>query len=98
MPWTFAHPAAVLPLRRWCRGRLSFIGLVVGSCAPDFGYHLHRFDVATFAHTFAGLFAVCMPAALVLAALLQRFGGTLIQPLPPRHRHALAPLATNAWP
>src|SRR5262245_37234897 len=98
MPWTFAHPAAVLPLRRWCPRPLSFVGLVVGSGAPDFGYHLHRFDLATFAHTFLGLLVVCMPTGVVLAALLQRFGATLILPLPPRHRHALAPLVTNAWP
>jgi WD40 repeat protein len=37
MPWTFAHPAAVLPLRKFCADRLSFAGLVVGSVSPDIG-------------------------------------------------------------
>lgn len=98
MPWTFAHPAAVLPLRRWCPRRLSFFGLVIGSASPDFGYHLHCFDTATFAHTLGGLFAVCLPSGLLLAALLRRFGRQLLQPLPRRHREALAPLAASEWP
>ncbi len=51
MPWTFAHPAAVLPLRPL--KRLSFGALVVGSIAPDIGYYLGRFDLAA-----AALFVV----------------------------------------
>jgi hypothetical protein len=37
MPWTFAHAAAVLPLRRCCPRRLHFPALVIGSLTPDFG-------------------------------------------------------------
>ena len=36
MPFTLAHPAAVLPLRR----HLWFPGLVAGAVAPDVGYYL----------------------------------------------------------
>ncbi|WP_394614453.1 DUF4184 family protein [Lentzea sp. JNUCC 0626] len=36
MPFTLAHPAAVLPLRRW----FWFPGLVAGAVAPDVGYYL----------------------------------------------------------
>ncbi|MFI6100943.1 DUF4184 family protein [Lentzea sp. NPDC051213] len=36
MPFTLAHPAAVLPLRRY----LWFPGLVAGAVAPDLGYYL----------------------------------------------------------
>ncbi|MFS8100918.1 DUF4184 family protein [Lentzea alba] len=36
MPFTLAHPAAVLPLRRL----LWFPGLVAGAVAPDVGYYL----------------------------------------------------------
>jgi hypothetical protein len=36
VPFTLAHPAAVLPLRR----HLWFPGLVAGAVAPDVGYHL----------------------------------------------------------
>ncbi|HEX8866302.1 MAG TPA: DUF4184 family protein [Lentzea sp.] len=36
MPFTLAHPVAVLPLRRF----LWFPGLVAGAMAPDLGYYL----------------------------------------------------------
>lgn len=36
VPFTLAHPAAVLPLRRF----LWFPGLVAGAMAPDLGYYL----------------------------------------------------------
>ena len=36
MPFTLAHPAAVLPLRRF----LWFPGLVAGAVAPDVGYYV----------------------------------------------------------
>jgi len=35
MPWTFAHPAAVLPLRAVGPVRPPLLGLVIGSMAPD---------------------------------------------------------------
>ncbi|MBA3727450.1 MAG: DUF4184 family protein, partial [Armatimonadetes bacterium] len=38
MPWTFSHPAAVLPLRRLCPQSLDFAALVIGSTTPDIGY------------------------------------------------------------
>ncbi|MFT3868850.1 MAG: DUF4184 family protein [Nibricoccus sp.] len=38
MPLPIAHPAAVLPLRRFCPKHLSFSALIAGSVAPDFGY------------------------------------------------------------
>jgi Domain of unknown function (DUF4184) len=46
MPWTLAHPAAVLPLRPLCPHRLSFGALVVGSVSPDIGYYVSCFDLA----------------------------------------------------
>ena len=39
MPFTLAHPVAVLPLAR-CR-RVHFPAMVIGSLAPDFVYFLH---------------------------------------------------------
>jgi hypothetical protein len=38
MPFPLAHPAAVLPLRRFCPRRLSFPGLLIGSIVPDVAY------------------------------------------------------------
>ena len=58
MPWTFAHPAAVLPLRKIGRFRLPLAALVVVSIAPDFGYYSGQFRLGTFAHSVPGIFLV----------------------------------------
>ena len=47
MPFPLAHPAAVLPLRRFCPRYLSLPGLLIGSIAPDLAYvidDLNRFS------------------------------------------------------
>lgn len=95
MPWTFAHPAAVLPLKGLSPRWLSLPGLVLGSLAPDFGYYVGLQGMAAFAHRPLGIVACCLPAALLLLALLHRFARPLTVLLPQPHRqfirHALAP-------
>lgn len=51
MPFTLAHPAAVLPF--W-RSRLHFPALLLGSVAPDFGYFLAGRPVSGAGHTLWG--------------------------------------------
>lgn len=67
MPFTVAHPAAVLPLiglrSRW----LCATSLVAGSVAPDFEYFLHGRMMGSFAHTVRGLFLFDVPVALLTA-------------------------------
>jgi hypothetical protein len=92
MPWTFAHPAAVLPLRRIGRIELPLSGLVVGSIVPDFGYYFGPYDTAVFAHTLGGLPLFCLPVALLFVFLLTRFRTLLVAPLPQPHRSALESL------
>ncbi|MEK8029809.1 DUF4184 family protein [Ideonella sp. DXS29W] len=86
MPWTFAHPAAVLPLSRLCPRWLSFPGLVVGSLSPDFAYYVGAGSFASAAHSGWGLLYACLPPSLVLLWLLFRFSGPLTDPLPLPHR------------
>jgi len=54
MPFPLAHPAAVLPLRRFCPRLLSFPALVVGSICPDLGYAFGETGVSDFSHTVIG--------------------------------------------
>lgn len=52
MPLPIAHPAAVLPLRRFCPRYLSFSALIVGSIAPDLGYAVTDLNSYTNSMTF----------------------------------------------
>ena len=92
MPWTFAHPAAVLWLRERPAGPLSLAGLVAGSIAPDAGYYVQSFDLAALAHTPLGLVTVCPPIGLVLVAIFRAMHRPLAMLLPQPHRRALLSL------
>jgi hypothetical protein len=89
MPWTFAHPAAVLPLRRFCPSVLNFPALIIGSVIPDFGYYIDWWDLADVAHSLAGSVLICMPAGLVLLIALHVLREPLSFVLPEPHRGVL---------
>lgn len=108
MPWTFAHPAAILPLRSLCPRWLSLPALVLGAIGPDLGYHFALFDWASFCHTPLGIVSGCLPQGLVLLALLTRWHRLLTVLLPAPHRqlfrtqlqpaaHAAPWLAVAVW-
>src|ERR1039458_6493774 len=72
MAFPLAHPAAVLPLRRYCPIWLSFPALVIGSLSPDAGYclgDLGGLDWGTFSHGLLGSVAFCLPVGIVMLAL-----------------------------
>jgi hypothetical protein len=90
MPWTFAHPAAVLPLRPLkC---LSFGALVVGSIVPDISYYFGDFHLGARAHTLRGVFTLCLPTGLALIALVRVLHRPVAGLLPHPHRQALLSL------
>lgn len=89
MPWTFAHPAAILPLRRIGPLRLPMGALVVGSISSDIFYYFGIFSVATFAHTTAGIFMVCLPVGAACLALFYLVRGPVLNLLPQPHRDAI---------
>jgi len=93
MPFTLAHPAAVLPLRRLCPRHLSFPALIVGSLSPDLGYACARFNFDNFSHQpLAGTFGFCLPVGLVLMLGFYLVRLPLVRLLPARQRQALLPL------
>lgn len=89
MPWTFAHPAAVLPLRRYGPRWLDFPALVIGSLTPDVGYYLRWLDLSRLAHRFPEGLAVCVLSGLLLLALFYALRGPVCHLLPQPHRGAL---------
>ncbi|RNI30840.1 DUF4184 family protein [Rufibacter immobilis] len=67
MPFTFSHPAAVLPLlplpKRW----RSMTGLIIGSMAPDFEKFITMSEHDPHSHSWQGLFYFNLPLGLMLA-------------------------------
>lgn len=69
MPFTFSHPAAVLPFSYLPKKYVSFTGLIVGSIIPDFEYFIHMKDVSYYSHTWAGVFWYDLPFGIIVCFL-----------------------------
>jgi hypothetical protein len=67
MPFTFSHPAIVLPLTFLPKKWFSLTGLVIGSITPDFEYFLRMRLKSNYSHTIDGLFWFDLPLGIVLA-------------------------------
>ncbi|WP_354361859.1 DUF4184 family protein [Pedobacter sp. UYP30] len=67
MPFTFSHPAVVLPLTYLPRKWFSLTGLVIGSLTPDFEYFLRMKVQSEYSHTLTGLFWFDLPLGILLA-------------------------------
>ncbi len=65
MPFTFAHPAIILPLVK-CRYRLSLTGLVAGSMVPDFEFFLTMKTGENTGHHLFGFFVFDIPVAILI--------------------------------
>ncbi|WP_439880226.1 DUF4184 family protein [Pontibacter sp. MBLB2868] len=98
MPFTFSHPAIVLPLTTLPRKWVSTTGLVIGSMAPDFEKFFKMAPGNTVSHTWEGIFWFNLPLGVVLAFL---FHGVvrdpLIQNLPLPFRRRLLPFTGFNW-
>lgn len=67
MPFTFSHPAIVLPLKYLPKKWFSFTGLIIGSMTPDFEYFIRMKIQSNYSHTIAGIFWFDLPLALLLS-------------------------------
>ena len=66
MPFTFSHPAIILPLRYLPKSWFSLTALVIGSLTPDFEYFLRMKVKSDYSHTLNGVFWLDLPLALLL--------------------------------
>lgn len=73
MPFTFSHPAIILPLAKLPRNRISATGLIIGSMAPDFEFFLRMKLQKIHGHTFEGVFYYDLPLSILLAFLFHFF-------------------------
>ncbi|KAF2510887.1 DUF4184 family protein [Flavobacterium zhairuonense] len=67
MPFTFAHPAIILPLKYFPKKWFSWTGLIIGSLAPDFEYFIRMKVQSKYSHTFSGIFWFDLPLTILLA-------------------------------
>lgn len=84
MPFTFAHPAIILPFNYCNKRYVSLTGLVAGSLVPDFEYFLRTRILSLYSHTVPGIFWFDLPLALILTFLFHNIvRNQLIVNLPP---------------
>ncbi|MFD3001660.1 DUF4184 family protein [Pontibacter toksunensis] len=69
MPFTFSHPAVVLPFKYFPDRWRSMTGLIIGSMAPDFEKFIRMSAHDSFSHTWRSIFYFNLPLSLVLAFL-----------------------------
>lgn len=69
MPFTFAHPAIVIPCKKKVPKYLDLSALVIGSMAPDFEYFLRFMPKGTIGHTLIGSLCFDIPLVIILYLL-----------------------------
>jgi hypothetical protein len=95
MPFTFSHPAAILPLARFRRGPYALSALIIGSMTPDLEYFFSFRHSPIVAHSLLGLVVFCLPVGILALWCFHSFvkqPARLLLPKPLRYR--LAELST----
>jgi len=69
MPFTFCHPAIILPLAK--SKKLSTSALIIGSTAPDFEYFIRMDMVRSHSHDFWAIFYFNLPLTILLYIIFQ---------------------------
>lgn len=98
MPFTFSHPAIILPLvslpKRW----VSTTGLVVGSLTPDFEYFLRMNVLGEKGHTIPGIFLFDLPVGIIVAFVFHNIvRNSLFANLPAPLASRFAPFQNFPW-
>lgn len=70
MPFTFSHPAIVLPFKN---KYLNFSGLILGSMAPDFIYFVLFSPSSNIGHEFLGFFFFNLPMCFLINYVFYKY-------------------------
>jgi hypothetical protein len=96
VPFTFSHPAIVLPFLK--NKKLSATALVIGSMSPDLEYFFRMKMQGDIGHTFLGVFLVDIPLGVLVAFLFhQIIKRPLIANLPDFIKERLYVLKESNW-
>ena len=98
MPFTFSHPAIVLPLTYLPKRFYSLTGLIIGSLTPDFEYFIRMKVQSDYSHTLAGLLWFDLPLSFLLAIIYHNLmRDCLINNLPNVLKSRLSVYKTFDW-
>jgi len=98
MPFTFSHPAIVLPFCKLKKIPFSITGLVMGSIAPDMEFLFRMIETNSFAHRWPGIVWFNIPFALAFSFIFHYFfRNPLILHLPKFFRQRLTPFLFFNW-
>jgi hypothetical protein len=92
MPFTSAHPAAVLPLLRLRWHGISASALIAGSVAPDMEYLLRMKLTGGWGHTVTGAVFFSLPIAITMVMVFHLLKKPMIGALPHYFQRRLQPL------
>ncbi len=67
MPFTFSHPAIVLPFLK--KENVSATALIIGSMSPDLEYFFRMKIQSEISHTFSGIFLIDFPLGFIVMML-----------------------------
>ena len=98
MPFTFSHPAIVLPATLLPKRFYSLTGLIIGSTAPDFEYFIRMKGLSTYSHRISGILWFDLPLGLLLAFVFHGIiRDTLVSNLPKIFGARLARFCNFSW-
>ena len=96
MPFTFAHPAIILPLNQ--SKLFSITALIAGSMVPDFEYFIQMREVENIGHRWYGILLFNFPIALLFCFLFHNLlRNALIIHLPECLSHRLTDILDFDW-
>lgn len=96
MPFTFSHPAIILPILE--HRKISATALVVGSMSPDFEYFFRMKMQSEISHSFLGILLIDFPLGfLVMCVFHGIIKNSLIDHLPSFFKARLQLLKNNNW-
>ncbi len=98
MPFTFSHPALMLPLLNKRSKLFSATGLVIGSIIPDFESFITLNEYKWHSHTWSGAFWFDLPLALLASFIFHYIvRNSLIQNLPDDLGNKFIRVTTFEW-
>ncbi|WP_207431041.1 DUF4184 family protein [Sabulibacter ruber] len=99
MPFTFSHPAVILPFKSVSGEKVSLTALALGSMAPDFEFFFRMRAETDISHTLRGIFLFDIPVIIAMAFLYHCWvRNAFIDHLPPYFQKKFSVYKNFHWP